>query len=78
MQFVPDDWVYTYFRYDGKQTVMVVMNTSKDEKTVDPKKFSERTNGFTKAKNIITSSVNNLSDSWKVPGKTIWIMELEN
>jgi glycosidase len=77
MQFVPDNWVYTYFRYDDKQTVVVVMNTSSDERTVDPKKFSERSNGFTKAKNIITFESNDLSSSWKIPGKTIWIMELE-
>src|SRR5688572_376004 len=32
MQFLPDDWVYTYFRYDDKQTVMIVMNSSADEK----------------------------------------------
>jgi glycosidase len=76
MQFVPDDWVYTYFRYDDKQTVMIVMNTDSKEKTIDPKKFSERTTGFTKAKNIVTASVNDLSASWKIPGKTIWIMEL--
>jgi hypothetical protein len=55
---------------------MVIMNTSIDEKTVDTKKFIERTNGFAKAKNIITSSVMRLNESWKVPGKTIWIMEL--
>ena len=52
-QFYPEDWTYTYFRYNDKQTVMVVMNTSTDEKTVDPKKFSERTGGFNKARNII-------------------------
>jgi neopullulanase len=56
---------------------MVVMNTSNDEKTVDPKKFSERTTGFSKAKNIINSSTNDLSGEWKIPGKTIWILELE-
>ena len=77
MQFIPDNWVYTYFRYDHKQTVMVVMNTSKDERSIDPKKFAERTMGFTKAKNIVTSASNDLSSEWKVPGKTIWIMELE-
>jgi glycosidase len=76
MQYVPDDWVYTYFRYDSKQTVMVVMNTSKDERTVDPKKFTERTNGFSSAKNIVSGNAMNLSSNWKVPGKTIWIMEL--
>jgi neopullulanase len=76
MQFVPEDWVYTYFRYDNNQTVMVVMNTSKDERTIDPKRFEERTKGFTKGKDVITASVRGLSQSWKVPGRSIWIMEL--
>jgi neopullulanase len=77
MQFFPEDWVYTYFRYDDKQTVMVVMNTSTEEKTVDTKKFSERTTGFAKAKNIATTATYDLSTSWKIPGKTVWIMELQ-
>jgi glycosidase len=77
MQFVPDNWVYTYFRYDNKQTVMIVMNTSSDERTVDPKKFAERINGYTKAKNIVTAASDDLSSIWKIPGKTIWIMELQ-
>jgi len=76
MQYLPEDWAYTYFRYDDKQTVMVVMNTSADEKTIDPQRFVERIKGFSKAKNIIASTVNDLNTKWKVPGKTIWIMEL--
>ena len=32
MQFVPQDGVYVYFRYDDKQTIMVVMNTAKENK----------------------------------------------
>jgi hypothetical protein len=52
------------------------MNTSPDERLVDPKRFAERTNGFRMAKNIVTGINNDLSSSWKIPGKTIWIMEL--
>jgi neopullulanase len=77
MQFFPEDWVYTYFRYDDKQTVMVVMNTSTEEKTLDTKKYSERTTGFAKARNITTSANYELSTSWKIPAKTVWIMELQ-
>jgi glycosidase len=77
MQYVPEDWVYTYFRYDDKQTVMVIMNTSNDEKTIDVKRFEEKTKGFTQAKNIVTSATDNLSASWKIPGKTIWVLELK-
>ncbi|HEU4632808.1 MAG TPA: cyclomaltodextrinase C-terminal domain-containing protein, partial [Flavisolibacter sp.] len=76
MQYVPEDWTYTYFRFNNSQTVMVVMNTSSDEKTIDPQRFSERIKGFSKAKNIINSANADLNVKWKVPGKTVWVMEL--
>jgi glycosidase len=77
MQYLPNDWMYTYFRYDGKSTVMVVMNTSPDERTVDPQYFSERVKGFAKAKSITSNEVKNLSEKWKVAGKTILVLELQ-
>ena len=76
MQFVPEDAVYTYFRYDNNQTVMVVMNTDKTERTVDPKRFAERTKGFKEGKDIISGTRNNFTGPWKIPARTIWIMEL--
>jgi glycosidase len=76
-QYVPQRGLYSYFRYDNNQTVMVVMNSNNDERTVDTKRFTERTNGFTKARNIVTSEQKDLSVSWTIPGKTIWILELE-
>ncbi len=77
MQFVPDDWVYAYFRYDDRQTVMVVMNTSNDEKTIKPERFAEVTKGFTKAHNVALGWTADLTaNEWKVPGKTIWVLEL--
>ncbi len=77
MQYVPEDWVYTYFRYDDKQTVMVVMNTSADEKNIDPKRFTERTSGFSKAINISDNGAHSLQEQWKIQGKSIWILKLE-
>ncbi|MEP7237981.1 MAG: glycoside hydrolase family 13 protein [Ferruginibacter sp.] len=62
MQFVPQDGVYVYFRYDDKQTVMVVMNTAKENKAVALKRFEERTSGFNKMKNILTGSVTDIKD----------------
>ena len=32
MQFIPQDGVYTYFRYDDSECVMVIANNTKDEK----------------------------------------------
>lgn len=77
MQFVPEDWVYTYFRYDDKQTVMVVMNTSKDEKTIELDRFAERTKGFTRARSVANPAETfSLSGKWTLPGKSIRIVEL--
>jgi glycosidase len=76
-QYVPQRGLYTYFRYDNNQTVMVVMNSNNDERTIDTKRFTERTNGFSKARNIVTSEQKDLSASWTIPAKTIWILQLE-
>jgi len=76
-QYVPQDGVYTFFRYDNKTTVMVVMNANNEEKTISPSRFTERTKGFTKAKNITEGKTVDLTaNEWKVPGKSIWILEL--
>jgi len=62
MQFIPQDGLYVFFRYDSKQTIMTILNTSKNQETVHTKYFSERTSGFTKMKNIETGEMSALSD----------------
>jgi glycosidase len=75
MQYVPEDGVYVYFRYDNKQTIMVVMNTAKEDKKVTPAKYIERTSGFTKMKNIFTGETNELKD-FSVNAKSSGVYEL--
>ena len=62
MQFLPVDGVYVYFRYDIDQTVMVVMNTFKEEKKIEPDKYDEQTGGFTQFKDVLTKATGKLSD----------------
>ncbi len=75
MQYVPEDGVYVYFRYTDQQTVMVVMNTSKETKTISPEKYTERTTGFSSMKQIINGKTSPLS-SFSVPAKTTGVYEL--
>jgi glycosidase len=77
MQYVPEDWVYTYFRYDASQSVMVVMNTSTSEKTLNLSRFENSTKGFVTARNIVTNESQELSGSWKLQPKSILILELK-
>ena len=63
------------FNNDGR--LDLVMNANNDEKTIIPSRFAERINGFTKAKNITEGWTADLTaNDWKVPGKSIWILEL--
>jgi len=75
MQYVPEDGVYVYFRYNNEQTVMVVMNTAKETKKVSPAKYAERTNGFTQMKDVISGKTIGLQD-FTVDSKVTAVYEL--
>ncbi|MCW3086769.1 MAG: alpha-amylase, partial [Sediminibacterium sp.] len=74
MQYVPADGVYVYFRYNAGHTVMCVMNTSGKEKNVAFNQFQERTNGFTKGREVSSGAL--LGDNFNIPAKKLWVIEL--
>ena len=74
MQYLPNDGLYVYFRYDAKQTVMCIMNTSEKEKSVDFSDFAERTKGFAHGKDIVAGQV--YADHLTIPAKKMIILEL--
>ena len=74
MQYLPNDGLYVYFRYDAGQTVMCVMNTSAKDKTVDLNDYTERTNGFAGGSNIVTNE--KVKTSFSIPAKRMQIYEL--
>jgi len=76
MQYVPQDAVYVYFRYNTTHTILCVMNTNDAEKEIDMHRFIERTKGFTQAKNIIDGSITDITSTLKIPGKTLLVAEL--
>lgn len=77
MQFVPEEGVYTYFRYHPDQSVMVVMNQNKDSKQLSTDRFTERLTGFSSARNVVTQEVLSALDTIQCPGRGILILELQ-
>jgi glycosidase len=77
MQYVPEDGVYVYFRYNAQQTIMCVMNQNDGEKEIDMRRFEERVQLFTKAQNIFNGTMADITGHLKVPGKTVWVGELK-
>jgi glycosidase len=76
MHYLPEDNVYVYFRYTNTESVMVILNGSSQEKTLDTKRFSERMTGFTQARDIISGQSLPALNSIKVPAKTAMVLEL--
>jgi glycosidase len=74
MQYLPDNGLYVYFRYDKSQTVMCVMNTDTMERKVSLSNFQERTAGFKGGKNI--ENGNTIGSTFTIPAMTMQVIEL--
>jgi glycosidase len=75
MQYIVRDGVYIYFRYDSKQTIMVITNTGNNNIKPDWNIYHERAAGFTKIKNVITGAVNPL-EGFEIKPKESLVLEL--
>lgn len=76
MQFVPENGIYVYFRYNKEKTVMVVMNSNEKEEVLKTDRFAERIGNYKSAKNIITNEKIAI-ETLKLPAKTTYIFELQ-
>jgi len=77
MQYIPQGGIYVYFRYDAKQTVMVVYNSTEKEATASTDRYDERMNGYHNAINVITGEqISNLKQL-SIPAKGVLVLELK-
>ena len=75
MQFIPKDGLYVYFRYDNKQTIMVITNTSDKNTRPDWAQFAERTKGFTQVRNVVSGKIKFLN-GLEIESKDSFVFEL--
>ncbi len=75
MQYIPEEGVYVYFRYDAQKTVMVVYNSREKEQTISTARYSERINGAQKALNVVSNETIDLS-KLTLPAKATLVLEL--
>jgi glycosidase len=76
MQFIPENGVYVYFRYDAKQSVMCVLNTNDKSVSHSLNRYAERLTGFTSARNVLENRTLSLSSAFDLPPNSISIFEL--
>jgi len=76
VQFVPVDGVYVYFRYDGDEVILCVMNSMNEDKLIDLTRFKEMTGNFTSGKDIINDDVISLTNNYKVDALSLKVFRL--
>ena len=77
MHYLPDNNVYVYFRYNDTESVMVVVNNSKDKQTLKLDRFKERLASYSSGKDIISDENFDLKSELSIEGKSSLILELK-
>lgn len=76
LQYLPQDNVYVYFRYNDTESVMVVINNSPEERELDLSHYSEGLKDFSGGKEVISGKQLSFGKTLKVDGKTSLLIDL--
>ncbi len=76
MQFVPEDNTWVYFRYTDKQCIMMLFNSSNNTKVIEGKRFTERLQGYTKAKSILNNTIITDLSMFTLQPNSVMVFEL--
>jgi glycosidase len=75
--YVPDNNVYVYFRYNEKETVMVIMNNNSDKQTLKSNRFKESIKNLKSGREVLTGKTFDLNNDIEIEGKSALILELK-
>lgn len=75
--FAPVDGVYVYFRYDGKQAVMVALNKNPGAATLALDRFADFITPARRGRDALSGAGVDLSRPLRIEGKAAAIIELE-
>ncbi|HLP65324.1 glycoside hydrolase family 13 protein [Flavobacterium sp.] len=75
--YVPDNNVYVYFRYNEKESVMVIVNNNPEKQTVKTARFNENIQKYTSGKEVISGKSLNVKNDIEIDGKSVLILELK-
>ena len=79
MHYTPlERQVYAYFRYDERDTVMVIMNRGDDTIDIDMARFEERLGAHRFATDVLSGKRFNIERPIKLDPKSVLLLEIEN
>ncbi len=75
--YLPQDGVYVLFRYNDNESVMVILNNNKEEKTITGKRFAESLNGFKSGNDLLHRTYYENFESIVIPGMSSRVIQLK-
>ena len=75
--YVPQNNVFVYFRYNEKESVMVIINNSDEKQTFKTNRFQESIQKYTSGKDLLTGVSIDLKNEITIDGKSVLILELK-
>jgi glycosidase len=75
--FIPENNVYTYFRYNDTESVMVLLNNSDEKQEVNVAHFKENTQNYSTGKDVNTGQIINIKNNINIEAKSALILELK-
>ena len=76
MHFVPNDGTYVYFRYDDKDSVMVVLNKNTEVVQLELDRFSERLGGYSRGTEVVSGEKFSMEGTLALPPRSVLVLEL--
>jgi len=76
-QFIPENGIYVFFRYNKGNIIMVITNNNEKSTELDLKRFKEMLSTKTDGTDIVTSNVYNLQKPISVPAKSVLILNIK-
>lgn len=76
IQFVPQDGIFVFFKFNEKDKIMVIFNNNESIKTLNTNRFEECLINCTQGKNIITDQIVPMNHSIELPAKSSTILLL--
>ena len=76
-QYAPENDTYVFFRYNDKETIMVVINNNETDQTLQTDRFAESLKTYTSGTDVLTGVKYDLTSSIILPKESALILELK-
>jgi len=76
LHFVPKDKVYTYFRYNKEEKIMVILNKNIEKYTLDLNRFREILDANSNGKDVLSNEILELNSTIELEPMRSYILEL--